>query len=148
MGDAWKHAMAFCCSFFSTLTLLLLLLLMLLLLLLLLPLLLLLCRGNVTRSLAACISITAFLSQSGSGSRAPYPTPRKAFLGFLQPSRIFLWIFNLHQARAVLFYTPLPRVFVVLRSRAFTQIHCFNLLKFVDRKQKLINVWQGYRSMR
>jgi len=26
-------------------------------------------------------------------------------------------------------------------TRVFTQIHCFNLLKFVDRKQKLINGW-------
>lgn len=26
-------------------------------------------------------------------------------------------------------------------TRVFTQIHCFNLLKFVDRKQKLINAW-------
>lgn len=114
-------------------------LLVLLLLLLLLPLLLLWCRGNDTRSLAACISITAFLSQLAAAlePRSPARPGCKAFLGLL--SAFFLWIFNLRQAHAV-FFLPLPPVFVVLPSRAFTQIHCFNLLKFVDRKQKLINV--------
>lgn len=116
MGDAWKHATVFWCSSFFALPLLLLLLLW--------------CRGNDTRSLAACISITAFLSQLAAALE-----PRS----HARPCcKAFLYGFLIYARRALFF--PLPPVLAVLPSRAFTQIHCLNLLKFVDRKQKLINV--------
>lgn len=135
MGDAWKHATVFCCSSFFRFAIARGIAVVVAFAVAV----LLWCRGNDTRSLAACISITAFLSQLAAAlePRSPARPGCKAFLGLL--AAFFLWIFNLRQAHAV-FFLPLPPVFVVLPSRAFTQIHCFNLLKFVDRKQKLINV--------
>lgn len=81
------------------------------------------CRGNDTRSLAACISITAFLSQLAAAlkPRSPARPGCKAFLGLL--AAFFLWIFNLRQAHAVFFFAA-PSCF---RCFAFSRFYANSL---------------------
>lgn len=81
------------------------------------------CRGNDTRSLAACISIIAFLSQLAAAlePRSPARPGCKAFLGLL--AAFFLWIFNLRQAHAV-FFSAAPSCF---RCFAFSRFYANSL---------------------
>lgn len=98
------------------------------------------CCGAAATIHAASPHVFQLLHFSVSWQRLSSPAlmPVPAVKRSLGSSQHSFYGFLIYARRALFF--PLPPVFVVLPFRAFTQIHCFNLLKFVDRKQKLINV--------
>lgn len=108
--------------------------------------------AHATRSLdaaiATCISITAFLGPM------PCHAPNSLALRYIRPpptypaSALFRCSPRNPVASVLICASPAFVIFLLrflpscfCSTRVFTQIHCFNLLKFVDRKQKLINAW-------